>query len=99
MLFQGEAGLRINISKSQKCKDTSIIKKGKMMRKEDLIVQRNQWDCRYVLKEIFMNALCLRMISNLIADDKISEVNENKENWTTVKDNPPDNLHKISQNI
>ena len=31
----------------------------------------NQWDCRYVLKEMLMNALGLRVIGKLIADDKL----------------------------
>ena len=45
----------------------------------------NQWDCRYVLKEMLMNALGLRVIGKLIADneamtdDNISEVNENNK--------------------
>ena len=49
-------------------------------------MQINQWDCKYVSEQMFMNAPGLRVIGNFIVDnedmtdDTISEINENNEN-------------------
>ena len=67
-----------------------MIKKGKSNRKEVWIVprteQRSQWDCGYVSKEMFIDALGLKVIGNLTADDEaltdenIPQVNQSSEN-------------------
>ena len=66
--------------------------------------QRSQWDCNHISKEIFMNALNLKVIGNITPDDEamtdanFSGVNENNENLTEVNDNPQENRSELVQN-